>query len=56
MIAELGSGSGAKTRTILERVRQRQNAVYYPIDVSASRAGPVRAGTDVRWATWFRSR
>jgi L-histidine N-alpha-methyltransferase len=36
MIAELGSGSGAKTRTILERVRKRQSAVYYPIDVSAS--------------------
>src|SRR5438309_3731481 len=35
MIAELGSGSGAKTRTILEHVRKRQNAVYYPIDVSA---------------------
>jgi dimethylhistidine N-methyltransferase len=35
MIAELGSGSGAKTRTILEHVRKRQNAAYYPIDVSA---------------------
>jgi L-histidine N-alpha-methyltransferase len=34
-IAELGSGSGVKTRTILEAVRQRQRAVYYPIDVSA---------------------
>src|SRR3954454_2649006 len=26
MIAELGSGSGAKTRTILERVQRRQDA------------------------------
>jgi dimethylhistidine N-methyltransferase len=36
MIAELGSGSGAKTRTILEHVEKRQDAVYYPIDVSAT--------------------
>lgn len=36
MIAELGSGSGAKTRSILERLRQRQRAIYYPIDVSAA--------------------
>jgi dimethylhistidine N-methyltransferase len=34
-IAELGSGSGAKTRTILESVRKRQRVTYYPIDVSA---------------------
>ena len=34
-IAELGSGSVATTRTILEAVRKRQNAVYYPIDVPA---------------------
>jgi L-histidine N-alpha-methyltransferase len=36
VIAELGSGSGAKTRTILDRVSRRQTAVYYPIDVSAT--------------------
>ncbi|MEO8369154.1 MAG: L-histidine N(alpha)-methyltransferase [Candidatus Solibacter sp.] len=36
MIAELGSGSGAKTRSILERVQRRQDAVYYPIDVSGT--------------------
>jgi L-histidine N-alpha-methyltransferase len=35
IVAELGSGSGAKTRTILEHVRKRQHAVYYPIDLSA---------------------
>jgi len=34
VIAELGSGSGTKTRTILEKLSRRQNAVYYPIDVS----------------------
>ena len=34
--AELGSGSGAKTRFILETLRLRQAAVYYPIDVSAT--------------------
>ena len=36
IIAELGSGSGAKTRTILEAVRQRQPVHYYPIDLSAA--------------------
>jgi dimethylhistidine N-methyltransferase len=36
MIAELGSGSGAKTRAILERARLRQDVVYYPIDVSGN--------------------
>jgi L-histidine N-alpha-methyltransferase len=34
VIAELGSGSGAKTRSILERVRNPKSAIYYPIDVS----------------------
>jgi L-histidine N-alpha-methyltransferase len=36
IVAELGSGTGAKTRPILERLRQRQIVVYYPIDTSAS--------------------
>ena len=36
MVAELGSGSGAKTRPILEQVNRRRPAVYYPIDVSAA--------------------
>jgi dimethylhistidine N-methyltransferase len=31
---ELGSGTGTKTRSILEAIRERQIAVYYPIDVS----------------------
>jgi len=31
---ELGSGSGAKTRPILERLHRRQRVVYYPIDLS----------------------
>ncbi len=34
VVAELGSGSGAKTRPVLERIHQRQIAVYYPIDLS----------------------
>ena len=34
-IAELGSGSAAKTGAILEAVRKRQSAVYYAIDESA---------------------
>jgi dimethylhistidine N-methyltransferase len=34
LLAELGSGSGTKTRTIVQQLRQRQGAIYYPIDVS----------------------
>jgi L-histidine N-alpha-methyltransferase len=36
VVAELGSGSGAKTRPILEQVRVRHAVVYHPIDVSAT--------------------
>jgi L-histidine N-alpha-methyltransferase len=35
-VAELGSGSGTKTRAILDRVGRRQLVVYYPIDLSAT--------------------
>ena len=34
LVAELGSGTGTKTRPILEKLRQRQIVVYYPIDTS----------------------
>lgn len=34
VLTELGSGNGAKTRPILERLSHRQAVVYYPIDVS----------------------
>ena len=34
VVAELGSGSGAKTRPLLEALGRRQNVTYYPIDVS----------------------
>lgn len=34
IVAELGSGSGSKTRPILQELR-RQELVYYPIDVSS---------------------
>jgi L-histidine Nalpha-methyltransferase len=34
VVAELGSGSGAKTRWILEALSQRQPVTYYPIDIS----------------------
>lgn len=34
MVAELGCGSGSKTRWILEALAKRQQVVYYPIDVS----------------------
>ena len=36
IVAELGSGSGRKTRWILEALTKRGYALYYPIDVSAS--------------------
>ena len=36
VVAELGSGSGAKTRYVLDQLARRQAVTYYPIDVSAS--------------------
>ncbi len=33
-VAELGSGSGTKTRWILEALSRRQPVTYYPIDIS----------------------
>ncbi|MBZ5725531.1 MAG: L-histidine N(alpha)-methyltransferase [Acidobacteriia bacterium] len=36
LVAELGSGTGAKTRAILEALHPCQDVVYYPIDVSAA--------------------
>lgn len=35
-VAELGSGSGSKTRWILEALAFRQQVQYYPIDISRS--------------------
>src|ERR1017187_3841422 len=35
-VAELGSGSGSKTRRILESLAHRRPVTYYPIDVSAA--------------------
>jgi L-histidine N-alpha-methyltransferase len=34
VVAELGSGSGRKTRWILEELARRQPVVYYPIEIS----------------------
>jgi dimethylhistidine N-methyltransferase len=34
LVAELGSGSGRKTRWILEALARRQPVLYYPIDIS----------------------
>ncbi|HEV2687492.1 MAG TPA: L-histidine N(alpha)-methyltransferase [Bryobacteraceae bacterium] len=36
MVAELGSGSGKKTRWILEALSRRQRTFYYPIEISSS--------------------
>jgi dimethylhistidine N-methyltransferase len=36
IVAELGSGSGKKTRWILEAVCRRQHTSYYPIEISRS--------------------
>ncbi|PYU74976.1 MAG: L-histidine N(alpha)-methyltransferase [Acidobacteria bacterium] len=35
-VAELGSGSGKKTRWILEALSERQKTYYYPIEISPS--------------------
>jgi dimethylhistidine N-methyltransferase len=35
-VAELGSGSGKKTRWILEALSKRQKTYYYPIEISPS--------------------
>jgi L-histidine N-alpha-methyltransferase len=36
LIAELGSGTGRKTRWLLEELAHRQGVMYYPIDISAT--------------------
>jgi dimethylhistidine N-methyltransferase len=36
VVAELGSGTGTKTRPVLQALRRRQIVVYYPIDVAGS--------------------
>src|SRR5215510_14138687 len=36
IVAELGSGSGRKTRWLLEALSRRAYVLYYPIDVSAA--------------------
>ncbi len=36
VVAELGSGTGRKTRWMLEALAKRQNVNYYPIDISRS--------------------
>lgn len=36
VVAELGSGSGRKTRWILEALSRRQRTFYYPIEISSS--------------------
>ena len=36
IVAELGSGSGQKTRWLLEALARRQRVNYYPIDISRS--------------------
>jgi L-histidine Nalpha-methyltransferase len=36
IVAELGSGSGQKTRLLLEALSKRQRVNYYPIDISGS--------------------
>ena len=36
LVAELGSGTGTKTRAILDKLGQRQPVVYYPIDLSVT--------------------
>ncbi|MFZ0808713.1 MAG: L-histidine N(alpha)-methyltransferase, partial [Candidatus Sulfotelmatobacter sp.] len=35
-VAELGSGSGKKTRWVLEALSRRQRTFYYPVEISRS--------------------
>jgi L-histidine Nalpha-methyltransferase len=42
MVAELGSGSGQKTRLLLEALSRRQRVNYYPIDISGSALSRLR--------------
>src|SRR5271167_2230363 len=35
-VAELGSGSGKKTRWLLQALGRRQNTFYYPVEISRS--------------------
>src|SRR5580704_10288162 len=35
-VAELGSGSGKKTRWILEALSRRERTFYYPVEISAT--------------------
>lgn len=44
VVAELGSGTGAKMRPVLEALRRKQVVVYYPIDLS--RAALVKCAQD----------
>ena len=39
LVAELGSGSGKKTRWILEALRRKQATLYRPIEISATALG-----------------
>ena len=43
-VAELGSGSGKKTRWLLEALCRRQRTSYYPVEISRSAFGHVRTG------------
>jgi L-histidine Nalpha-methyltransferase len=42
IVAELGSGSGQKTRLLLEALSRRQRVNYYPIDISGSALSRLR--------------
>ena len=44
-VAELGSGSGKKTRWILEALCRSQRTFYYPVEISQSALGHVPART-----------
>src|ERR1043166_8739910 len=46
VVAELGSGSGRKTRWLLEALSRRQRTFYHPIEIS--RAALVRCQQELR--------
>lgn len=47
IVAELGSGTGRKTRWVLEALARREPVTYYPIDVSASALAMCKLNLDV---------
>ncbi len=52
VVSELGSGSGRKTRPLLEALCRRQKVTYYPIEISPAALTMIqRELSDIRWVS-----